>query len=262
MHRLGWMKRFVWTLSIVTIGWQAAEGQVALLEGFDFQSRQYLLLIFPTGYGAPRDGSGITYIDDASVLDRMQQDLVFDEAPPQFRSRCEDDLVLHVCSQGQSREMIGIDIRCRAITGSKGHYLYDGLLNLQSAKPARQQIDHFQDLASARIARDSIAHLPKLIYLAPPAWTRFEGQFVFYKEKDRHRTAEVAEQLQHQLQAAYPDQPFEIEVTSAGGSSELGCDYHCSVTCNRALFQQFRLYPPSYGGWEAFPLEMVSYWRE
>lgn len=238
--------------------------QTALLGDFDFAKGGYTLLVVPLDEGFSDEvdtATAIAYFDDATHLNAFKAHWVFEQAATQYPYACFNTFAVHVCRAGNAEESIAISRNCHAITSSKGDFAFIGYLPFQGYKLAQRRTHQYTSLQKARTALDSLSQLPGLIYLAPPDWKEFDGEFAFFREDIQQPREQVYAELKAAIESKYPGEPFELESHSSGGSSDTGWNYYVKVRCRKSLFQQFDLYKVNQLGWQPFPLALTTYWK-
>lgn len=255
------------TITVITISILftiVSYGQTQLLKDYDFDKGGYTLL----GVRSESDRNGLAdtirdfYTDDIEVLNLFKKKWVFKKPSPQYA--CGYHYIIAVCKNGLKVESFYINLNCNEIATDKGYFYFDAQ-KLRMFKDKLKKIvvkkEEFSSLAEARAGRTKILSQKNLIMTETPNWTKYEGEFNFtYTCPKGSRDCldnqkKLLKQLTEEIKKAYPNELFELK--DVGGSKS---ELFVEVRCNKSLAEEFSLYPLSWKKWEAYWLELRSYW--
>lgn len=242
-------------------------GQTQLLKAYDFNKGGYYLLGIRTeiSYGNKLvDSLGNFYTNEIKTLNEFKKEWDFKKPSPLYA--CGYDYVIHICKDGESLEHFAINFECNLISTDKGYFYFD-LKKLtmfkNKFKKAFKSNNEFSTILEAREFRTKILKDTNLIMSPKPEWYEYEGKFNFnykYKSdelKDFHSKEKIyLTQLTEEIGKVYPNEKFDLK--SVGGSNT---ELYVEARCNKTLSDKFNLYPKSWNKWEAYNIDLKTYWK-
>lgn len=245
-------------------------GQSRLLENYDFADGSYEFVgIFAHMNDHPLQKKlGEFYTDDVATLNALKKAWVFKR--PQNQHACGYHYNVLILRNGEEINGVAINLKCHELATSDGSFYFDfDQLKAFSSrfKPLYPKHSEFKSVIGAREYWRDIHTDKNFVYARSPRWLQFEGEFRFrvpcsdiakdcYQQSDK-----MLPELRAKISAAYPDENFELR-PSGGSRGEV----YMIIRCNKSLEEKFDLYDrwnkEAFGSWEAYPLILLSYWKQ
>ncbi len=241
---------------------------------FDFAAGGYTLLLMPKddnlsdmGLDEPyQDTFPVTYIDDPNVLALLQKSMVYEREELDTLHYCHPNLAILVCKNGESQELISMSRNCSAVFSSKGRFENQAYFDHHQYPLADHRLDVFPNVQRAHQVLDSMRLFSNLIWYYEPEWRNFEGKFRFNQYDPKANVAQVTSSMRAMIEKIYPGEAFELQVIAEETDdfekmNGWGGNFTIVVTCNESLFLKFGDNQGDKSGFEAFRLQLESYWR-
>jgi hypothetical protein len=240
--------------------------QTAILEDYDFDSGGYTLLIIPDPYQAVDifsqedvDGAPV-YFDQVDRLNQLKKDLVLDEYEGKI-SHYIPTFWLILCKQGRFVEHIDwyneFDTR---MSSPKGEFLFLGDFDFSGYRLARSKWYDFGDITEARKTLDSLKNDPSLIYMTPPGWDEFPGQFSVEISPVDTLVPAPLDEYEAKIRAAHPGEPFRLSLENYASPEDPGI--WLLVQCNPSLYQDFNAMDQYHTEYFHYPLYLHAWLKQ
>lgn len=240
--------------------------QVQVLKEHKFNEGGYYILgtFSQSDRNSLRDSLGEFYTADTTILNQLKSDWIF--SIPGHKYACGYHYDVFICKNGIEIESFSINLNCNEIVTNDGYFYFDSdKLRKYFGRFDRPQKENkkFDDIIKARIYRDSILNVKKLIMTTAPSWTRFEGEFDFTYKCNNNTCLEKEDSLKivikNEIIRKYPNEAFELN--DRGGSLK---EIDLTISCNKSLSDKFDLFVRNkesyFGKWRPFDLSLKSYW--
>jgi hypothetical protein len=264
--------RLAWVFYSITLAifgtFVDSSAQVKPFEEYDLSSGEYVFVgIFSHNDDHPiQKKLGEFYTDDVAVLRSLKAEWVF--LKPQRQHACGYHYQFLLIKKGIVEKSNVANLECRELVTDSGSVLFDSkLLSRFKFKPLRRESRSFETVSDARRHLNAVLQDPDVVYIYPPRWSRFEGEFRFNMKcppelKDCYmfeNFPKIKPQVENAVRHAYPGEDFEI----ASGGGATGGELYITIRCNKSLEEKFDIYDrwgkEHFGKWEAYPLDLTSY---
>jgi hypothetical protein len=245
-------------------------GQSKLLNDYRFEDGGYEFIgIFAHMNDHPLQKKlGEFYTNDISVLNDLKNAWVFKR--PQRQYACGYHYYVLILRHGEVVKDFSINLECHELASENGSLYFDfNKLEAFSSrlKPLYSKQSEFGSVSEAREYWHAIQSNKNFVYADKPKWLQFEGEFRFHvrcseKTDGCYKYAdEMIPKLKAEIATRFPNEEFEL--SPGGGSND---ELFVTIRCGRTLEEKFDLYDrwnkEAFGKWEAYPLMLLSYWKQ
>ena len=256
-------KSAIWLMILVFSGLQCWGQKDRIFERFDFDAGGYALLLRPSFASIGDTTLPAYYIRDIARLRAIRSELTFRKKSMLPNWQTFPEISMLVCQNGRVVESISMfnaqNMLEVASTGT--FYEFDGYFPLRGYELSRAQKFLFPNLNVARAGLDSILTLPGLVCAIRPPWQLMEGVLTFEATNLPLQREAFESWLRDSMTLRYPNEPFQLEIEMQAADWVRGMDYIVTMHCTKALADAFNLFPRKENDWQAYPLELLTYWE-